>query len=153
MSLCLVSSCSETLDRLKRVGKAPKFENIPMHNYDHNGEASYIKDVESELKAISDDIEKLIENYHESPEKELKAILDDMSTYFREDLDTYGNRCGGTHLAWEKGSKEPESDWYKPFSMASKPKPRQFPATGFNGSERMAKKIKTMMKAFKQWGP
>ena len=38
VSLCLVSSCSETLDRLKRVGKAPKFENIEIPTVEEDEE-------------------------------------------------------------------------------------------------------------------
>jgi hypothetical protein len=131
---------------------APKFENLPMHNYGHNGDGSYIKDVEKELKDISREIKDLVAEHHESPEKELKDMLEDLSTDFREILSDRGTRCGGTHSAWQKGAKDPESDWYKPFSMAKKPQPRRFAAKGFGDTGRMAEKMKTMMKAFKQWG-
>jgi hypothetical protein len=106
----------------------PPFENIPQHNYGHG---DYIEEVKTKLKRIAAKVKEGKES-HEIKVQNLRDDIDDASIYFKEKLDERGQRCGGTHKAWDMGlraSGDSKSDWYKPFSMAASPREITFPCT------------------------
>lgn len=134
--------------------EAPWFEDLPMHDYDHNSTNGYKDELDSSLKSIAKQIKALADKEHEAAEKQLESVLKSKSTSFRNKLKARGKRSGGTHKAWDSGSKSPESDWYLPFSMAKDriAEKRRFAAQGSDDSGKMAKKMQRMMEAFKRWG-
>jgi hypothetical protein len=132
----------------------PPFENIPMHDYDHNSTKGYKKaDVDTAVKKVAQRLEES-KKAHEDKTKELKAELDRLSRTLGKLLSLRGGaRCGGTHAAWKKGKTAPNSDWYLPFSMASTggADKRSFPAADAD-NETVANKIKRMAEALARWG-
>ena len=139
-------------DRFKKPTSGPTFQNIPMHDYDHNSKKGYKKNhVDKSMKKLAKRVEKKKEEDHQAAVDDLKSVLDSLSSAFRSLLQGNGMRVGGTHAAWQKGSKEPNSDWYLPFSMASKANAevRTFPSPGFGG--KAAAKIQRLVAAFGKW--
>lgn len=147
--------CAMDTGGLLTEKKAPWFENLPQHDYDHNSTGGYKDEVDEFMLDLANQVKALADEAHESPEKDLKSDLEYLSDEFRGELKSRGSsRCGGTHKAWKKGSEEPESDWYLPFSMAEDDiaEKRRFPAKGINDTGKMAEKLKKMTEAFKRWG-
>ncbi|HEU4486189.1 MAG TPA: hypothetical protein VFR96_11940 [Povalibacter sp.] len=96
---------------------APPFKNIPQHDWDHNCKEGYTWEVTEACKKLAKKVE---EAGHDIKGDDLKAALDQLAGKFRNILlNVRGTRVGGTHAAWAKGAKDPESDWCQPFSMAS----------------------------------
>lgn len=146
---CNLDSGIKLLDRIKtRVG-APKFKNIPQHDYDHNSVAGYKSEVDTELVKLADQIEEMKAD-HKAAIKSLRSRLNRLSDRFRSHLRERGKRCKGTHNAWVNGNLL--QNWYEPFSMADdgNVEPRAFPGT--KGDTTMADKIRALVKAFGRWG-
>ena len=143
----------DATEAIAKVGKAPPFKNIPMHDYDHNSEEGYKKlDVDTEMEKIAGQIAKS-KKKHKAKVKELAGKLNTASGNFKTLLNDRGaTRSGGTHAAWKMGCKKPTSKWYLPFSMASTAtaEPRTFPTTDDPG--KVGKKIISLVKAFIKWG-
>ena len=127
--------------------KAPDWENWPQHTTDH---PDYNIEVEDALNTnVAAAVKKNLAE-HEDPSGDLAGVLDDESGAFLGLLVARGERVGpGTHKAWQKGAKQPTSDWYEPFSMAASPTKRTFPGMGFNAA--LANKILKMWKTFASW--
>ena len=141
-------------DDLFSASKAPKFKNIPQHDYDHNSSKGYKQEVDKRLKALADQVEEKAEESHEAATKELKKQLDKLSAKYKAELTRRGTeRCGGTHAAWKKGMKQPSSDWYEPFSMADDgcAEQREFPASGVSSGKVLAK-LRALVAALGRWG-
>lgn len=136
---------------------APWFENIPMHDYDHNSTGGYKSDVDAKMVQLANDLLELAKPpIHETASETVAKQLEDSSKHFKKFLlgRSGGKRVGGTHKAWKKGSKKPESDWYRPFSMARTAvvEKRVFPATGASDSGKVAAKIQALADSIKRWG-
>jgi hypothetical protein len=141
----------ESGDLLSRV-KAPPFVNIPQHDYDHNSEKGYKSETDKKMEELANQIEEKAEESHEAAVKALKKQLDTWSEKFRTTLQSRGSsRSGGTHKAWKKGFKQPDSDWYLPFSMADdgNAEKRTFPLADDEG--KVAKKIARLVAAYGRW--
>ena len=131
----------------------PPFQNIPMHDYDHNSEKGYKFEIDRDMKKLAKQIEEKQEENHEAAVKELKAQLVALSNKWRATLQTRGaSRSGGTHAAWYLGMREPQSKWYLPFSMAddANAEERTFPATGLDPGK-LAEKIQRLVDALTKW--
>jgi len=142
-----------TDETLFTVNAAPLFQNIPMHDYDHNSKKGYKQEIDGKMKELADQVKQTAKEDHKAAVKELAAELDGWSTHFKAELTRRGStRCGGTHEAWKKGIDEPDSDWYKPFSMADDDNEakRSFPAAG--GKSPVWNKIKALVDALGRWG-
>ena len=136
-------------ERIKSNLEAPPFVNVPQHDYDHNSENGYTSEVDEKMIKLAQQIQKKAKQDHEAAVELLQTQLNNLSNKFRTKLQSRGSsRCGGTHKAWEKGKKEPDSDWYLPFSMADdgNVNPRSFPTSDFNGT--VAEKIQSLVQAF-----
>lgn len=130
------------------------FANVPQHDYDHNSTGGYKSEIDKDMGLIAKGVQRLAAKGHEEPEKKLADALKANSDKFRNQLTAVrGLRVGGTHAAWDKGSREPNSDWYLPFSMAKDgvADVRGFPAKDLNGKGKLAEKIKAMKEAFANW--
>ena len=149
-----VGAAADPTKALQAVGAPPPFQNIPMHDYDHNSKKGYKKfDVDAALKKLADQIEKN-QDKHKAAVGELRGRLNSLSNSMKSLLDQRGTtRCGGTHAAWQKGLAQPTSNWYLPFSMAATPnaEKRTFPTSGEWG--KLANKILALVRAFGKWGP
>jgi|SRR5271165_2487316 len=146
---CNLAEDGELLDKVK----APHFKNIPQHDYDHNSTGGYTSEVNKAMKNLARTVEEQATDKHEADAKKLKKKLDGLSNDFRSELQRRGSsRCNGTHKAWQKGSKYPESDWYLPFSMATDAiaEKRTFPASNFDN--KLGQKILRLVKALGTWG-
>jgi hypothetical protein len=132
----------------------PPFQNIPMHDYDHNSAKGYKKaDVDTAVKKLAQRLEES-KKAHEDKTKELASELDRLSKTLGKLLSMRGSaRSGGTHAAWKKGQAQPNSDWYLPFSMASSgaADKRSFPGADAE-NDRLANKIKRLAEALARWG-
>jgi len=130
---------------------APRFENVPQHDYDHNSKEGYTKEVKRSLATLAEKVAKSTDK-HEEVAGTLKHDLEDLSDVYRDKLSNRGMRSGGTHNAWKKGSEHPDSDWYLPFSMANtgSAEKRTFPAP--NIDSKVASKIKRLAAALLNWG-
>ncbi len=108
---------------------APNFQNMPQHDWDHDGNGSYIEELNKE---IVDLVDQIAQQPHEAKPVDLAGALDGMSTDFKEKLETRGKRQGGTHKAWQDGHTNKK--WYEPFSMASdgSVSAKEYPALDFN---------------------
>jgi hypothetical protein len=95
---------------------APPFANIPQHDWDHNCKLGYRHETDEAMKGLAKDVQ---DAGHEFSGQNLKGELESLSKQFRGELSSRGGRNGGTHNAWQQGSKQPTSRWYEPFSMAS----------------------------------
>jgi hypothetical protein len=115
--------------------KAPKFKNIPQHDYDHNCKEGYTWEVEQKLKELAAEIK---EADHDLKGDDLAAELDAISDDFRSKLiDKRGMRKGGTHKAWKLAQDDPDDEtWCHPFSMASDKKvsSKGFPVRSFDSA-------------------
>lgn len=136
--------------------RAPKFKNIPQHDYDHNSEKGYKQEIDIDMRALAAEIAKIAKKNHKAAVDNLKKRLESLSEHYRTELQRRGSeRCGGTHEAWKTGMKNPEPDsgWYEPFSMANdgNADPRTFPAPGTDPSK-LANKIKRLVEALGRWG-
>lgn len=132
-------------DAIKDRVKAPKFENIPQHDFDHNCKEGYTWEVEEEVKKLAKEIKA---NGHKLKGEKLEARLKELSEDFKGRLDDRGIRKGGTHKAWKLAQKEPpDPQWCHPFSMASDDKvsDKGFPVKNFD--EKVAKWIKRIADA------
>jgi len=132
----------------------PDFQGLPMHNYGH---ADFQTEVNTALKKIANDAEKNKQN-HEKASETLLAALNEARDDFKSELESRGKRGKGTHLEFlnaagrDKNGKKFSGGapkWYVPFSMAKTPDPRPFPAAP--GESGLAKKLKDLMKALKDW--
>ena len=118
--------------------KAPLFENIPQHDFDHNSKEGYTWEVDKRLEELASAVE---EKDHELSGDALQERLRLMAQHFRTQLDIRGRtRRGGTHQAWIAArdlanANQPVPDmWCLPFSMASDAKVSRwgFPLRTFN---------------------
>jgi hypothetical protein len=95
----------------------PAFKDIPQHDWDHNSVDGYTDEVDIELAALSDKIEKSKAS-HETKVKNIFGALNSKSRSFRSRLKRRGKRGRGTHNSWKQGGRRPNSNWCLPFSMA-----------------------------------
>lgn len=147
--------CDISIGSILQKPKAPWFCNVPQHDYDHNSKGGYKSEVDKSMGKLAEQVEALAEEEHKEPEKNLAAALEKTSNKFRTLMaNGRGLRTGGTHEAWLKGCKSPNSDWYLPFSMADDgtADKRAFPAGGMGPDGKVAKKIAKLAKALKKWG-
>jgi hypothetical protein len=146
-------AAKNALAALTAEDEPPPFQNIPMHDYDHNSSKGYKKaDVDAACIKLAQRLEESKKS-HEDKTKELASELDELSKKLGKLLSMRGAaRCGGTHAAWKKGIKQPNSDWYLPFSMASSgaADKRSFPSTDAD-DDRLANKIKRLAEALARW--
>jgi hypothetical protein len=111
---------------------APPFKNIPQHDYDHNCEKGYTWEIEQEAKKLAKDIE---DAEHDMAGDDLAGTLNDLSDEYVKVLKKRGGRKDGTHNAWSLAQNTPPDDeWFYPFSMASDPTVKAFPAKNFDES-------------------
>ena len=140
---------------LRRKPTAPPFADIPQHDYNHNSTGGYKSETDDEMKTLAKQVEKL-KKAHKEPEAELAGKLDAASARFQRRLlgKSRGKRHGGTHEGWLMGSKDPESSWYLPFSMADtgNTEKRVFPAKGVDSNGKLADKIAALAESLKKWG-
>jgi hypothetical protein len=109
---------------------APDFEDIPQHDWDHDGEDAYLHEVDEALEGIVEDIQ---EAGHDFKGENLEAELNDQSKAFRTLLRNRGKRNGGTHKSWLEARDDQDSkNWCSPFSMASTASQKGFPVPNFN---------------------
>jgi len=146
---CTLEAGIKFSDRIRKRKGAPKFQNIPQHDYDHNSQGGYKSEVDTELDNLAQQIEGQKAN-HKAAVKSLRGELNTLSTDFRSSLRGKGRRSGGTHQAWLAGKNHTLATWYEPFSMSKKPEPRAFP--GVPGDTKLEDKIKALVKAFGRWG-
>jgi hypothetical protein len=137
---------------LFKTRKAPPFKNHPQHDYDHNSTDGYKGEVDGRLQLIAQQVKKTAAKNHEAAVKELKTELDNLSDHFKDELNRRGERQEGTHKAWKKGMREPDSDWYEPFSMADDgmAEARSFPSPG--AASKLMDKIRSLLEALGRWG-
>lgn len=139
-------SVDEVSEVISDTMKAPKFKNIPQHDYDHNCKEGYTWEVEVEVEKLADQVK---EQGHKLKGQALEGKLNKLSSDFKSRLlDVRGIRKGGTHAAWKLAQKEPpDPDWCHPFSMASDSKvsSKGFPVRVFNGQ--VAKWVNRIAKA------
>lgn len=105
----------------------PPFENLPMHDYDHNSDGGYIDEVDEDLSKIEDELEELTEC---TPAEGLIILLNKVMELYAKQLKENGEKLNGTHAAWDLGINFPESNWYEPFSMSRAPNKKTHPAMG-----------------------
>lgn len=110
----------------------PPFDNLPMHDQDHD---LYIKEVDTDLEEVASELP-LVEACKD-PESSLKQEFERLMEKYSLQLVENGSSMGGTHRNWEKGLNQPESDWYKPFSMSREPRPRIHPSAGGEFADKM----------------
>lgn len=115
--------------------KAPPFQNIPQHDYNHGGEDGYNSEVEKKLQKIAKALAKS-KKTHQQKQEALASVLNTLAGRMRSQLDTRGLRAGGTHDCWMNAKTR--ANWYVPFSMSARPQPLPYPG---EMSEGMAKKI------------
>lgn len=96
--------------------KAPPFENLPQHDWDHTGKGAYQEEVNKELAKVVKNLKKA---GHDGTNMKLASALDGLSSSFKSQLKARGKRGGGTHVSWRAGRNAPNSQWYTAFSMAS----------------------------------
>lgn len=98
--------------------KAPPFEDIPQHDWDHTGTGAYQQELEELIIKI---VKNMRQAGHDAKTSDLAGSLDDLSDDFRELLVNRGKRGTpkGTHKGWINGNANPKSKWYLPFSMAN----------------------------------
>jgi len=126
---------------------APPFENLPQHDYDH---AAYIEEVDEALEDLVDDV-KGVEGHQEQADT-LESALNSLVSDFYDNIESRGNRVGGTHAAWNLGMNARDSDWYLPFSMADtgEAEKRDFPLRDLTDGGTLAKKIYEVAMSFWQ---
>jgi hypothetical protein len=112
----------------------PPFENIPQHDWDHNGDNSYIEEVDQAVRNVANEIQEVEgDKTHEYSGEDLAGELNEISSEFRTKLRNRGTRNKGTHLSWQEGRDDPDSTtWVRPFSMASTASIKGFPVPDFN---------------------
>ncbi|MEM9378337.1 MAG: hypothetical protein AAGB93_00210 [Planctomycetota bacterium] len=103
----------------------PPFYNLPMHDQDHD---LYLKEVDEDMEDIARDLPQV--GACQDPEKTLKDELNGVIETYSLQLMENGCSHGGTHRSWVKGIRDPNSDWYKPFSMCRTPRTRVHPMAG-----------------------
>ena len=127
---CAITSEGGEIDDSRR---APRFKDIPQHDYDHNCKEGYTWEVEQVVKELAAECEMA---GHKLKGSDLAGSLDDISDDFKSKLlEERGKRKGGTHAAWKLGQKEPpDPQWCHPFSMASDAKvtSKGFPVRSFD---------------------
>ena len=84
----------------------------------HYTAGGYCSEVKADISKLWDQIAEA-EKKHVESKNGIKGRLDALSKKWQDKLKARGKRCGGTHRAWKKGMKDPESGWYLPFSMAN----------------------------------
>jgi hypothetical protein len=125
---------------------APDWENLPQHTNDHG---LYNREVEETLDIIADAVTKNLEKNHQDPSGNLAGELNSASDDYRGALKDRGNRCGGTHAAWNQATLAPNSNWYMPFSMTASPTPRTYPLNNFDKTT--ANQILNDFMSLKKW--
>ncbi len=135
-------------NRTDKKARAPKFSNIPQHDYDHNSRKGYKSEIDKDLIKLASQIKKGKNKKHEARIKDIQAKLKALSRKHKASLQTRGKRCGGTHEAWRQGKKKPMSNWYEPFSMAATGciDERVFPTSADGGT--IANKIRSLVSSF-----
>jgi hypothetical protein len=126
----------------------PPFAGLPMHNYGH---AAFQSEVDKELKKVAKDAQKNKKDHEEASET-LLAALNKQRDFFKPRLASRGKRGKGTHIEFLNAIEQGDAGapkWYIPFSMAEKPEQRPFPAAP--GKSGLAKKLKDLLKALKDW--
>ena len=147
MWYCEITAASTSNPDFKIAVPAPKFANIPQHDWDHNGLDRYTWEVTQACKKLAKKIE---ESGHKLKGADLQAALKKLSDNFRNILlNVRGTRLGGTHAAWKMGQDDPESNWCHPFSMASTVKltKKGFPVRQFD--EKVARWVQRIATAIK----
>lgn len=124
---------------------APPFKNLPQHDYDH---AAYIEEVDEALTKLVKGIKRL--EGHKKQSEKLESALNNLVKRFYKNLESRGERVGGTHAAWNLGMNSRDSDWYLPFSMADtgEAEKRDFPLRDLSDGGKLAKKIFEVADAF-----
>jgi hypothetical protein len=97
--------------------KPPKFKDIPQHDFDHNGNRTYITEVTADVQKLANGI-KAKKKEHKIESKNIKPDLDTLSRKWDKELKKRGERGGGTHLSWLRAVAGKSAAWYLPFSMA-----------------------------------
>jgi hypothetical protein len=133
-------------------GGAPPFKDIPQHDYDHNSERGYKKEVDKNLQRLAEQIAKVAKKSHKLAVEELKEELEQLSAKFKRELSRRGKRQGGTDRAWKSGLNNTNPQWYEPFSMANDGNvaEREFPAVG--RKSKLRAKMQSMLTALGKWG-
>lgn len=109
----------------KRVarGEAAVWDmDLPCHDWDHNCKDGYTAEVEKEMKdKFWDAIEDTLAEGYCFPHEEAELQLAELEKKFRKELETRGQRNGGTKAAVELTKQPPDKrdKWWLPFSMAS----------------------------------
>jgi hypothetical protein len=99
-----------------RTKGPPLFEDIPQHDWDHDGEDAYLREVDDAMAGIGADIQQA---GHSFKGTNLEGALNDWSKDFRTKLRSRGIRNTGTHNSWLEARDDPSSEaWCKAFSMA-----------------------------------
>jgi len=102
---------------LKDTLVPPVFQNIPQHDWDHNGENRYTWEVTQAMKKFARDVKS---QGHKIKTENIKGALDKLSGKFKNILlNVRGTRQNGTHEAFKMGINDPSSRWFEPFSMSS----------------------------------
>ena len=98
------------------------------------------------IKVLWDEVA-VAQESHEDCAAGLQAELQNLSSKFKSELKRRGTRNNGTHEAWFKGLDSPDSDWYRPFSMANDgdETKRYFPVTRIQ----IGAKISSLLKLFR----
>jgi hypothetical protein len=105
--------------------KEPPFANLPQHDWDHTGKQAYQSEID---KALGKIVKDLTAANHQAAPQDLANALTTLSKKYKAILKQRGARPvsaggkagSGTHDGWMSGRDFPQSDWYLPFSMASK---------------------------------
>ena len=128
------------------IAPAPPFKDLPQHDYDH---ACYIDEIEKELADVVKELHE-IAGKHEDQKKMLKDELERIVNKYKQELQTRGQRSGGTHAAWNWGMNISDSPWYLPFSMAKDGEvdERIFPTMNLSDGGRTAQKILEVAEAY-----
>lgn len=97
--------------------KAPAFQNIPQHDFEHNTAGGYCTEVKKDILDLWNEAAEAAE-IHVQSKTGVESQLVKLSSKWRKKLKDRGKRQGGTHKAWKLGMEQPNSKWYLPFSMA-----------------------------------
>ena len=135
-----------------KIGKdflPPKFENIPQHDFEHNGKLGYCSDVKKDVEKLWDQVAKA-EKQHLKSKDGIAGKLNKLSEKWKKELlEERGMRLGGTHKGWKKGLGAADSNWYLPFTMASDDNAEAvyFPCTVRDIADGKIDKIRKSMRA------
>jgi len=155
--LSKIEVVSKVMQNLAGRIDAPKFKDLPQHNYSHTGQSvatSYCKEIAQRLQRVVNAIEKLQDKHDTEKADALQGKLNNLSKYMEDELKTRGKRPSfgaepGTHAAWLRAVKNPEdATWFQPFSMAIRP--QRIPFAGSDMDDKMSNKIIRL--AQKIWG-